>query len=248
VVPDFDKGGNLPPGIHETTWDEITARFGTTPHRRELLAGLKAALGALRSAGCRRAYLNGSFATSKDEPPMITNERQYRITKAQMKKFDEATAAQAAREASPGVDSRIHAAMGDALRSEAEELRRQLHEYEQLRSGHVKARSLRSLTELPEAIIEARIAVRVTQKGLADRLGVAEQQVQRWEATNYAGVSVERIQDIADALGVRITEKVSFRPAARPARRTRQTTRTQNGAPRKSKKAAAAKSRASRRA
>lgn len=158
---------------------------------------------------------------------MITNERQYRITKAELKKFDDAAATQATRGPSPNVDPRIRAAMGEALQSEAEELRRQLEEYEQLRAGQIKTRNLRSLTELPRAIIEARIAGHVTQKALGQRLGVAEQQVQRWEATDYAGVSVERMQDVADALGIQITEKVSFRPTLRSTRSARRSTRAE---------------------
>jgi transcriptional regulator with XRE-family HTH domain len=154
---------------------------------------------------------------------VITNERQYRITRAQLKRFDEAAEAQAARDPSPDVDPRIHAAMGDALRSEAEELRRQVHEYEQLRAGEVKTRHLRSLTDLPRTLIEARIAGHMTQKELAERLGLAEQQIQRWEATNYAGVGVERMQNVADALGARITETVSFSPPGRATRRARST-------------------------
>ena len=146
---------------------------------------------------------------------MITNERQYRITKAALKKFEKAIAAHEKGQPSPDVHPRIYQAMGDALRSEAEVLRDQLREYERLRGGRVKQRTLGSLSELPKAIIEARIAARVTQKGLADRLGVAEQQVQRWEATEYAGVSVERMQQVADALGATITEKVRFYVADR---------------------------------
>lgn len=68
TIPPFEEGGNLPPGVHEATWEEIVARFGSTASRRELLAGLEEALGTLRSAGCRRAYLDGSFVTAKDEP------------------------------------------------------------------------------------------------------------------------------------------------------------------------------------
>lgn len=141
---------------------------------------------------------------------MITNERQYRITKAWLKKFEASIAAHDQSEPRPGVHPRIHQAAGDALRSEAEVLRGQLDEYERLRAGHVKQRTLDSLAELPRAIIEARIAARVTQKGLADRLGVAEQQVQRWEADEYEGVSVQRMQEIANALGATITQKVRF--------------------------------------
>jgi len=141
---------------------------------------------------------------------VITNERQYKITKAALRKFENAVAAHEHGQPSPDVHPRIYQAMGDALRSEAEVLRDQLQEYERLRAGRVKQRSLSSLSELPKAIIEARIAARVTQKGLADRLNVAEQQVQRWEASEYAGVSVERMQQIADALGATITETVRF--------------------------------------
>ena len=60
--------GNLPPGIHEATWSELTAAFGTTPRRLRLLAGLRAALDSLRQAGCQRVYVNGSFVTAKPDP------------------------------------------------------------------------------------------------------------------------------------------------------------------------------------
>jgi len=155
---------------------------------------------------------------------MITNERQYRIAKAELKRFEEAVSAQRGREPSADVHPRLHAAMGDALASEVEELRAQLSEYERLRDGRVRSRMLRSLRDLPRALIEARIARRMTQKGLADRLGVAEQQVQRWEATGYSGVSVERLQDVADALGLEISKRLSFAPAGRAARRSRRST------------------------
>lgn len=69
MVPAFDPGsGNLPPGVHDVGWDQIVGRFGYTPHRLSLLAGLKAALDTLRHAGCQRAYLDGSFVTDKAIP------------------------------------------------------------------------------------------------------------------------------------------------------------------------------------
>src|SRR6266536_2165079 len=69
MIPPFEPStGLLPTGVHEATWEEIVARFGQTPRRLELLAGLKAALDALRAASCRRAYVNGSFVTAKQTP------------------------------------------------------------------------------------------------------------------------------------------------------------------------------------
>ena len=43
-------------------------RYGYTEYRLELLDGLKTALSALRVAGCRRVYIDGSFVTAKEEP------------------------------------------------------------------------------------------------------------------------------------------------------------------------------------
>jgi Family of unknown function (DUF6932) len=68
VIPPFQSDGNLPPGVHAAIWEEIADRFGSTPQRQRLLAGLKTALDALRAAGCRRIYLDGSFVTAKRTP------------------------------------------------------------------------------------------------------------------------------------------------------------------------------------
>ncbi|MGH2879026.1 MAG: DUF6932 family protein [Solirubrobacteraceae bacterium] len=65
MIPEFDERGNLPSGIHHATWTEIVTRYATTVHRRELLDGLLDALRSLKIAGCRTAYLDGSFVTAK---------------------------------------------------------------------------------------------------------------------------------------------------------------------------------------
>ena len=68
MIPDFESGGNLPPGVHWATWNEIVDRFGITEWRRELLDGFFSALDGLKRAGCRTVYLDGSFVTSKELP------------------------------------------------------------------------------------------------------------------------------------------------------------------------------------
>jgi hypothetical protein len=68
MLPDFTSDGLLPPGEHPATWDEILGRFGWNPRRQALLSGLAAALIPLRSAGCTRLFLDGSFVTSKELP------------------------------------------------------------------------------------------------------------------------------------------------------------------------------------
>lgn len=68
LLPPFDKRGNLPTGVHHTSWVEFVKRFNTTPHRARLIAGLCEALRVLRSVGCTHAYIDGSFVTSKVTP------------------------------------------------------------------------------------------------------------------------------------------------------------------------------------
>jgi len=68
MIPDFNADGNLPPGRHSGSWKEFEKRFGTSIRRRHLLAGMKRMLLSLKHAGCKRVFIDGSFATSKVDP------------------------------------------------------------------------------------------------------------------------------------------------------------------------------------
>ncbi len=68
MIPEFLSNGNLPQGIHETTWDQFCKRFGNKAHRSLLIEGLAAALKDLSAAGCKKVYINGSFVTAKEVP------------------------------------------------------------------------------------------------------------------------------------------------------------------------------------
>jgi hypothetical protein len=69
MLPPFDQNGNLPPGVHRCTAEELIERYGKgSPEReiesRELLRFIDWA----RQNGVRRLLINGSFITSKPEP------------------------------------------------------------------------------------------------------------------------------------------------------------------------------------
>ncbi len=68
VLPALTRDGLLPPGIHLADWEEVYAMFGITPQRCRLLDGFRRAISALRNAGCKKVYLDGSFVTSKVSP------------------------------------------------------------------------------------------------------------------------------------------------------------------------------------
>lgn len=142
---------------------------------------------------------------------MISNEREYRITRAAVERFEDALGHE---HEADHLDSRLRQAMRQGIESQLEDLREQLAEYEMLRSGKVSVLELDSLAELPDALIRARIAAGLTQKELAMRLGIKEQQIQRYEATRYAGASLQRIQAVATALGVTIHERVILTTAS----------------------------------
>jgi ribosome-binding protein aMBF1 (putative translation factor) len=147
---------------------------------------------------------------------VITNERQYAITQTQLQRFEKAAAEQQQQTPAAGIDPRIGEAMVDSLEGQAETLRDEIKRYEELRDGRIGQRELGSLRDFPTALIEARIVAGFTQKQLGERLEVKEQQVQRWEANLYSGVGVERLQEVADALGMEVKETVSFATAALP--------------------------------
>jgi len=62
--------------------------------------------------------------------------------------------------------------------------------------------------EFPTALIRARIARGLTQRELAERVGLAEQAIQRYEASDYAGVSFARLVEIAEALNLTVHDDV----------------------------------------
>ena len=141
---------------------------------------------------------------------MITNERQHRIAKSEARKFEQAIVAARHTEPTADVHPHIHDALIEALESELDVLREQVTHYEALKAGKVKQRQVHSLRELPVVLIEARIAAGLTQRQLADRLRLPEQQIQRYEGTMYSGVSLNRLQQVADALKLEIEERVTY--------------------------------------
>lgn len=132
---------------------------------------------------------------------MISNERQYRITKAQAEKLRDALKQFQAQSASDRkTHPRLVKAQADGMQSQIESLTRELREYEALRAGDVPPPDLGYITNIPRDLVRARIASGLSQKELAALLGMPEQQIQRYEATEYESVSFARIAEIADTL------------------------------------------------
>jgi HTH-type transcriptional regulator / antitoxin HigA len=107
----------------------------------------------------------------------------------------------------------------DAARAQAADLAVELAEYEQLRSGATRSFEADTLSDLSTLLVRARVARGWSQRQLAAELGIAEQQIQRYEANGYSTASLARLCEIANALGLRVRETgelVADTPAARP--------------------------------
>ncbi|MGJ5000102.1 helix-turn-helix domain-containing protein [Bradyrhizobium sp. HKCCYLRH2060] len=132
---------------------------------------------------------------------MITNERQYKITKSEVDRFR--TALQEFNEIElikQGIDPVIVAAQRSSLEQQLHDLRVQISEYETLRSGNVTRLFPSSIREIGQSLIEARVARNLSQRELAERLGMKEQQIQRYEQERYLTANLNRIAEVADAL------------------------------------------------
>lgn len=140
---------------------------------------------------------------------MITNDVQHRNTKSWLARF-ESDAVDLEQQHPAAERTRLQQLQIDAARSQADDLRRELVEYERLRSGEERTFAASSLRGIAELLIKARVARGWSQRRLADELGIAEQQVQRYEATGYSAASLARLTDIADALGMTVTETATL--------------------------------------
>lgn len=140
---------------------------------------------------------------------MIKNERQYLITKKRLKDFHRGL-----KELQERKDSDLHPLLKqaefEALNSQIHELESDLREYEEIRSAKEISFKIKSFDELPSAIIKARIASGLSQKDLADRLGMKEQQIQRYESTSYKSISLERLFKILRILGINLDWDISL--------------------------------------
>jgi len=131
---------------------------------------------------------------------MIRSQHELNVTRKRLDEFEAAL-----KEFDPdrpplGVQPEGHHAAYDALVGFRAELQGEIEQYERLLTYGMAAVRIGTLAKVPEVLIQARIAQRLSQRGLAARLGVKPQQVQRWESEYYENASFASILDVANAL------------------------------------------------
>ncbi len=143
---------------------------------------------------------------------MITNDRQYKITKSQILSFQESLEDMIKNPPiSPDIHPKIIEATKNAMESQLHDLLFQVQEYEALKAGKVFITEVKNLKELPLILIKGRIANGLTQSELAKQLDMKEQQVQRYESELYSSASLKTILKIADLLKIKINGDVQLK-------------------------------------
>jgi HTH-type transcriptional regulator/antitoxin HigA len=146
---------------------------------------------------------------------MITNEREYRITKSAIASFERAIDAfDLFSLVKKGIDPVLAKAQLSSYEYQLKELTRRVQEYEALRSGAERQFGVSSIREIGRRLISARVAKGWTQRQLAEELGLKEQQIQRYEREKYENTSLKRISIVAGALGAELEGALLFSAAA----------------------------------
>ena len=81
-----------------------------------------------------------------------------------------------------------------------QELETEVREYESIRAGFNNVFRLSSIDDLGEALVKCRLALGMTQESLALKLGLKEQQIQRYEASEYEKAPLWKLAEIADVM------------------------------------------------
>ena len=137
---------------------------------------------------------------------MIRNEKEYREAVERIRQEKHRLGKQEAdlKAAGLGPDELKRAL--DPMRSFHEQLEEEVHSYERLKRGEFdEVPNLRGLGQL---LVSLRIARGLTQRQLAERLGVHETQVSRDERNEYHGITLERAARVLEALGVEVRSRV----------------------------------------
>ena len=140
---------------------------------------------------------------------MIRNEKEYKEALARLEQDREVIAAQQQALADRGLaEEEVKRGLGPLLSFRAQ-LEEEVEWYERARRREFKVSH--DVRDIGYMLIALRIANGLTQKELAEKLGVSEAMVSRDERNEYHGITVERAQRILDAMGEALRFEVDSR-------------------------------------
>jgi DNA-directed RNA polymerase specialized sigma subunit len=143
---------------------------------------------------------------------VIRSEKEYREAVERLRKDEEVLTLQREKLEGLGLaEEEVHRALEPMLSFHAQ-LEEEIEWYERVRRRDFGV--IRDLSAVGTLLIAMRIANGLSQKELAERLGVSEAQVSRDERNEYHGITVDRAQKVLDAMGETLASRVEDKPLA----------------------------------
>lgn len=133
---------------------------------------------------------------------MIKNQKQAGITKIKLAELSEAKKELESRKAK--CEPIEYELAENSINGLIEDLENQIKTYEALVNGNFHCLKPKNIEDIPNIIIAARLSQKISQKELAEILGIQEQQVQRYEASDFESASWIRIVEFANALNLQL--------------------------------------------
>ncbi|CAN5511466.1 hypothetical protein BH11CYA1_BH11CYA1_50990 [soil metagenome] len=131
---------------------------------------------------------------------MLKNEKQYRSAKASLKKWRSNLDVLKAR-AESGVADWLVKEERFAIEQQISQLQAEIQQFDDIVEGKIQLSAPVSYVDaLPTLLISWRLAKHLTQKQLAERVGIHENLLQKYESENYSCVSLHIIAKIARIL------------------------------------------------
>ena len=143
---------------------------------------------------------------------MIRSEKEYREAVERLRQDEEVLALQKERLEGLGLsEEEVNRAL-EPMFSFRAQLEEEVEWYERVRRRDFGI--IHDLSAVGTLLIALRIANRLSQRELAEKLGVSEAQVSRDERNEYHGITVDRAQRVLDAMNETLTSRVEDKPLA----------------------------------
>ena len=143
---------------------------------------------------------------------MIRSEKEYREAVERLRQDEEVLALQKEKLERLGLsEGEVRRALEPMLSFSAQ-LEEEVEWYESVRRRDFGI--IRDLSAVGTLLIALRIANGLSQRELAEKLGVSEAQVSRDERNEYHGITVDRVQRVLDAMNETLTSRVEDKPLA----------------------------------
>jgi DNA-binding XRE family transcriptional regulator len=143
---------------------------------------------------------------------MIRSEKEYREAVERLRQDEEVLALQKEKLEGLGLSQEEVRRALEPMLSFRAQLEEEVEWYERVRRRDFGI--IRDLSAVGTLLIALRIANGLSQRELAEKLGVSESQVSRDERNEYHGITVDRAQKVLDAMNETLTSRVEDKPLA----------------------------------